>query len=207
MPTNYRYITVPDNCINESQFFADVVDITERCICGSALWPGLWHEESSVFTDTFRNWLASYNCHLFKAEAFLVLAGKALAWHVDSNDDPDDNDLDPNLTAKINFMWGGDLSKCFMEYGQLLGDPGKGIMIVQNKRGRLCNVYDPRKTRAKERFSLEKTVLINRGVVHRVTNESDSDWYCLSCIIQSSDTGKPLKFADALKRFESVCMG
>jgi hypothetical protein len=206
MPTNFRYIKVPDNCINESQFFSDIKEVIEHCSCGAEFWPGKWYHDSAVFTDDFRNWLESYNCFIFRAEAFLVSAGHALVWHIDSNDNPDLRDLAPNLNSKINFMWGGDLTKCYMEYGGLK-ERGKGLIITRNPRGRLIHEYDPERMKVDERFSLEHTVLVNRGVPHRVSNESDDNWICLSCVIQASDTGKPLKFADALERFKSVCVG
>lgn len=207
MPTNYRYITPPVNSVIESQFITDTRIVTDRCICGSAFWPGRWDHNSPVFTDKFREWLASFNCFVYRAEGFLVPAGKTMAWHIDSNDDPDAKDLSPNLTAKINFMWGGDLTKCFMEYGELI-DPRKGITVTRSpKRNRLTYVYDPEKMKVNERFSLEHTVLINRGVTHRISNESDTDWTCLSCIIRSKETEKAVQFADAIKLFKSVCMG
>jgi hypothetical protein len=184
----------------------DTAIVTERCICGSAFWPGRWDHNSSIFTDEFRNWLASFNCFIFRAEGFLVPAGKAMAWHIDSTDIVGAKDLDPNLTTKINFMWGDNLTKCFMEYGELI-DPRKGITVTKNNRKRLTYVYDPTKMKVTERFSLEHTVLINRGVAHRINNESDTDWYCLSCIIQSIETNEAVLFADAVKIFDSVCMG
>jgi hypothetical protein len=206
MPTNYRYITPPENSINVPQFFSDIEVITEKCVCGSAFWPGKWDQHSSVFTNDFKNWLASFNCYIFRAEAFLVQPGKALVWHIDSNDDPTATDLDPNLVTKINFMWCGDLTKCFMEYGELT-NPDDGLTVRRNDRGRLVYTYDPAKMTVFERFSLEHTVLINRGIPHRVVNESTSDWSCLSCIIQSTETGRPVQFSDAIELFDSVCMG
>lgn len=200
MPDNFRYINVPANSINDQLFLPETTIIEERCACGSAFWPGKWQHESEIFTDDFRLWLESFDCRILKAEAFRVFPHTALAWHNDTNDNLGADDLDLNLTTKINFMW-GDLKNCFMEYGFPIDT--SGIRIVKNIRGRRAYVYDPAKMQITERFNLEYPVLINRGYTHRVSNESDQDWVCLSCIIQSRKTNAPLLFEDAINIFKS----
>lgn len=202
MGQNFRYIDTPKNSINTDIFFKDINEAKEFCVCGSGYWPGQWQHNSNVFTDEFRDWLDSFNCKILKAEAFRVFPKTSLAWHNDTNDNPNEDDLDPNMTTKINFMW-GDLTKCFMEYGSV-SDPS-GVKIVRNRRGRRAYVYNNQKMLIEERFSLENTILINRGPAHRVTNESDSDWICISCIIANKDN-IPLLFNDAKVLFNSVCM-
>jgi hypothetical protein len=101
-------------------------------------------------------------------------------------------------------MW-GDLEKCYMEYGETV-DTSIGRKVVVNQRGRRAYVYEPALMKITERFSLEKAILINRGPTHRVNNESDQDWLCLSCIIKNKSTNEPLLYKDAVKIFSSVCM-
>lgn len=201
MGINYRYINTPSKCVNEELFLPETAIVTEKCVCGSGYWPGKWQHESEIFTDEFRDWLSSFDCKILKAEAFRVFPHTSLAWHNDTNDNPLSDDLDLNLTTKINFMW-GDLKNCFMEYG-VVTDP-LGVKIIKNPRGRRAYVYDPEKMSIVEQFSLERPILINRGPTHRVSNHSDKDWVCLSCIIQSTKTGEPLLFSDALSIFRSV---
>lgn len=201
MGTYFKYIKTPNSSVNTEFFFPEIEIVTERCFCGSGFWPGKWNHNSEVFTDDFKYWLEKYNCKILKAEAFRVFPHTSLAWHNDTNDDPDADDLDLNSTTKINFMW-GDTDKCFMEYGDLKNPP-KGRSIVTNGRGRRAWVYDINEIKIIERFKLNDTVLINRGPIHRVTNDSDKDWICLSCIILSTITGKPLLFNDALDIFKT----
>lgn len=203
MGINFNYINLPENSVNVDLFLAETKVIKERCVCGSGFWPGKWLHESPIFTDKFRDWLDSYNCKIFKAEAFRVFPNTALAWHTDTNDHPEANDLDLNHNTKINFMW-GDLKNCFMEYGELVDETG--VRTVTNRRGRKALVYNPKKMKVIERFHLENPVLINRGPAHRVSNESNEDWVCLSCIIHSKETGNPVPFKDALEIFKSALM-
>jgi hypothetical protein len=199
---NYRYITTPKNSINELEFFTDTAIIKERSACGSGYWPGKWGQHSTIFTEEFKLWLLQFNCKILKAEAFRVFPHTALAWHNDTNEDPNADDLTLNFTAKINFMW-GDLQNCFMEYGELSNSKTSDRKIFTNQRGRRAYVYDPAAMKIVERFSLENTVLINRGPTHRVSNESDKDWLCLSCIIIDNDTDKPLLYSKGIDLFKS----
>ncbi len=202
-PNNYyRYIDAPKNSVNTSIFFNDIVEIKERCVCGSGFWPGQWQHNSEVFTDEFRSWLERFGCKILKAEAFRVFPHTALAWHNDTNDNNNSDDLDLNLTTKINFMW-GDLANCFMEYGELI-DPSIGKTIIKNKRGRRAYVYDSTKMAVISKFNLERPILINRGPAHRVVNQSNKDWICLSCIIADKITGEPILYENALDLFRSV---
>lgn len=203
MGTYFKYINAPTESINVDNFFPEIEIIKERCICGSGFWPGKWNHQSNVFTDSFRSWLEEHGCRILKAEAFRVFPQTSLAWHNDTNDDPDLDDLDSNSTAKINFMW-GDNKNCVMEYGDLKNPP-VGRSIVMNRRGRRAWVYDPTEMKIIESFKLDNPVLINRGQVHRVTNNSNEDWVCLSCIIENSKTQKPLAFSDALEIFSKHC--
>lgn len=204
MNNYYRYINTPENSINTSAFFEDIVEVKERCICGSGFWPGKWQHNSEVFTEEFRSWLDSFNCRILKAEAFRVFPHTALAWHNDTNDNTNAKDLDLNLTTKINFMW-GDLENCFMEYGELINPPiGRNITV--NRRGRRAYVYDPEAMTVVCRFSLEKPILINRGPTHRVVNQSNEDWVCLSCIIVDKISGEPLLYEKALEIFSTQCV-
>ena len=101
-------------------------------------------------------------------------------------------------------MW-GDLKNCFMEYGELTNPP-IGRSITKNRRGRRAYVYDPEAMTVVSRFSLEKPILINRGPTHRVVNQSDEDWVCLSCIIVDKDSGEPLIYEKALELFSTQCV-
>ena len=204
MGINFEYINVPANSVDADLFFNETRIVEEKCNCGSGFFPGKWQHHSEIFTDDFRIWLESFGCEILKAEGFRVYPNTALAWHNDTNDDTSATDLDLNLTTKINFMW-GNLTNCYMEYGETI-DPIIGRKSIINKRGRTAYVYNPALMKVTERFSLENTILINRGTVHRVSNESDQDWLCLSCIIKNKSTGKPLLYEDAVKIFSSVCM-
>lgn len=203
MGTNFQYIKVPANSVNVGLLMEELEVVTERCACGSAFYPGKWHQNSTVFTDDFRNWLASFDCEILKAEGFRVYPHTALAWHNDTNDGSTSDDLSLNVTTKINFMW-GDLANCFMEYGSIVNESARTIKT--NRRGRRAYVYDPDLMIVNERFALDTTILINRGPTHRVSNESDQDWLCLSCIIKSKSTGEPLLYEDAVNIFRSVCV-
>lgn len=99
-------------------------------------------------------------------------------------------------------MW-GDLANCFMEYGELI-DPDIGKTIIKNKRGRRAYVYDSTKMAVVSKFNLERPILINRGPTHRVVNQSNEDWICLSCIIADKITGEPILYEKALDLFRSV---
>lgn len=201
MSKYYRYINPPQNSINEKLFFEMVESNGEIQQCKSLYWAGKWDHNSSMFTDEFREWLGTFNCKIFKAESFRVFAHTALAWHNDTNDHLPD--LVYHETTKINFMW-GDLKKSFMEYGELSGSINDHRIVATNKRNRSAYVYDPKAMVVIERFSLEKTVMINRGPTHRVNNESDQDWLCLSCIIVDNETDKPLLYSKAINLFKSV---
>ena len=204
MGINFEYINVPADSADADLFFNETRIVHEATFDNSGYFSGKWQHHSKIFTDSFRTWLESFGCEILKAEGFRVYPNTALAWHNDTNDNVGANDLDPNLTTKINFMW-GDLKKCYMEYGESI-IPTIGRRIVINDRGRRAYVYSPESMKVTERFSLENTVLINRGTVHRVSNESDQDWLCLSCIIKNKSTGESLLYEDAVKIFSSVRM-
>lgn len=204
MGINFEYINVPKNSINIGFLLEEMKVITEHCACGSVFYPGKWGNNSEMFTDEFRTWLADFNCEILKAEGFRVFPHTALAWHNDTNDGSTNDDLSLNLTIKINFMW-GDLKNCYMEYGEVT-DIERGRTIQVNRRGRRAYIYTPSLMQVTERFALDKTVLINRGPTHRISNESDQDWTCVSCILRSTVTGEPLPYTDALQIFDSVRM-
>jgi hypothetical protein len=196
MNNYFRKLNIPQNFINFKIFSTEINKVEERCYCGSAYWPAKWGQSHSMFSNEFKDFLKNHQTTVLKAEAFIVYPNTALAWHNDTNDEL--SDLEYHETSKINFMW-GDLSQCFMEYGELTNVEGR--KIVENRRGRQAYVYDPNYMKVIERFSLENTVLINRGPTHRVTNESSNPWYCLSCILLDSNSLKSIPFENALSRF------
>lgn len=196
MNNYFRKLNIPQSFINFKIFQSETKEVEENCYCGSAYWPAKWGPDHPMFTKDFKDFLKKNNTQVLRAEAFIVYPNTSLAWHNDTNDEL--SDLDYHETSKINFMW-GELDQCFMEYGKLTNPSGR--KIVENRRKRRAYVYDPKYVEIIERFSLERPVLINRGPTHRVTNESPSLWYCLSCILLDRDTLKSINFSDALNRF------
>jgi hypothetical protein len=194
---NYKYLNLNTDLVNFDKFFKETRIIKEKAYCGSWFFPGKWGENDDIFSNNFRQLLEKANCKILKAEGFRVFPKTALAWHNDSNDEV--GDLEFHKTTKINFMW-GDLNNCYMEYGEPANIEGKSI--TTNSRGRKAYVYDNAYMVVKERFSLNHTVLINRGPAHRISNESNEDWLCLSCIIKDLNTDKLLDYDEALIRFK-----
>jgi hypothetical protein len=194
---NYRYLNLNSTLVNFNKFFSETRIIKEKAYCGSWFFPGKWGENDTIFSDSFKQLLEKANCKILKAEGFRVFPNTALAWHNDSNDEV--GDLEYHKTTKINFMW-GDLNNCYMEYGEPTDVKGKSI--TTNGRGRKAYVYDNTYMAVNERFSLNSTVLINRGPAHRIVNESSEDWLCLSCIIKDLETNKLLDYDEALIRFK-----
>lgn len=207
MGVNFKYISVPKKSINEEYFFKDRESRKEILICNNEFTPGsnFWTHESALFTDEFRIWLESFNCRIYRAESFKIFPGNKLAWHRDTNDDPEKDDLEITYSCKINFTW-GDLQNSFIEYGELINPPF-GEFATTSNRGRKTWIYREEAMKVIEQGNTGHPILINRGFPHRVNNaESDQPWVCLSCVIVSNTSDTPLSYHDALKIFESVCM-
>lgn len=174
-----------------------ILDFTKNHKITNSLFLDWWTESKNInfFTNKFTEFLTSTNCKILQTELFGLCPGEALMWHTDINHLEDVDSLTPHTHAKINFIVATG-QKCYLEYGMLKNHP-TGLITFKNSKNRKFYLYDSEEMIITERTSIHADVLTNGGYPHRVVNESEDFWCCLSCIIGFNNNNKLITFEEA----------
>jgi hypothetical protein len=190
MPKYYRFLNLKANFFDQAALTSELSK-TLKDPNANQQWRN-WGENPDVFTTEAYRWLELFNCDIGTAEAFYTAPKKALGWHTDVSGKSPIVDY-----VKINFIWGATHSHA-MEWGALRSGVAEPT-IQYNLVGSPYMPFDPSTIDIVEKVCINKPILINVGVPHRVINQSNYGRWCL-CLIPKKQ-GMRLLFDEAVELF------